>query len=49
MNHYSAKQFGNDARINTDKAFLNESAPDDVCFIEDAPLASYERWIDKSE
>ena len=47
MNHYSAKQFGNDAQINTDEAFLYESAPDDVCFVEDTPLASYEQWIDK--
>ena len=47
MNHYSAKQFEPDALINTDESFMNEAAPEDVCFAEDCSVAHYEQWIDK--
>lgn len=47
MNHYSAKQFGEDAKVNIDDSFLNEAAPGDVCFVEDTPVTPYEQWIEK--
>lgn len=49
MNHYSAGQFdaGNIHHLNIDDAFLREAVDGDYCFVEDAPLAPYERWIEK--
>lgn len=47
MNHYSAKQFGENARVNIDDSFLTEAAPGDVCFVEDTPAAPHEQWIEK--
>lgn len=47
MNHYSAKQFDPEALINADESFMNEAAPEDVCFAEDCSVAHYEQWIDR--
>lgn len=49
MNHYSAGQFdtGNIPHLNIDDAFLQEAVDGDYCFVEDASLAPYERWIEK--
>lgn len=48
MNHYSAGQF--DAGIphlNIDEGFLQEAVDGDYCFVENVPVAPYERWIEK--
>ncbi len=49
MNHYTQKQFANcDAtQINVDEDYLNEAAPGDYCFLENAAAASYAKWIEK--
>ena len=47
MNHYSAKQFGDNAQVNIDDSFLSKAAPTDACFVEDQSTAPYEQWIDK--
>lgn len=49
MNHYSAGQFdaGNISHLNIDDAFLQEAVDGDFCFVENSPLAPYERWIEK--
>lgn len=49
MNHYSASQFdaANIPHLNIDDAFLREAVDGDFCFVEDALLAPYERWIEK--
>lgn len=47
MNHYSAKQFGEEVQVNIDDSFLNEAAPGDACFVEDHPIALYQQWIEE--
>ena len=49
MNHYSAGQFdaGSIPHLNIDDAFLREAVDGDYCFVEDAPLAAFEKWIEK--
>ncbi len=49
MNHYSAGQFDdlNIPHLNIDDAFLQEAVDGDFCFVENSPLASFERWIEK--
>lgn len=49
MNHYSAKQFEADAapQINVDEDFMGEAVTGDYCFVEDADVLPYERWIEK--
>lgn len=49
MNHYSASQFDTDSlpRLNIDESFLQEAVEGDYCFVENTPLAPYERWIEK--
>ena len=49
MNHYSAQQFDADSiqHLNVDDAFLQEAVDGDYCFVEDAALAPFERWIEK--
>ena len=49
MNHYSAKQFDAESiqHLNVDDAFLQEAVDGDYCFVEDAALAPFERWIEK--
>ena len=44
MNHYSASQFDTESipNLNIDDAFLQEAAQGEYCFVEDAPLASFE-------
>ena len=49
MNHYSAQQFDAESiqHLNVDDAFLQEAVDGDYCFVEDAALAPFERWIEK--
>ena len=49
MNHYSAQQFDAESiqHLNVDDAFLQEAVQGDYCFVEDAALAPFERWIEK--
>ena len=49
MNHYSASQFDttNIPNLNIDDAFLQEATQGEYCFVEDASLAPYEKWIEK--
>lgn len=48
MNHYSASQFDPDIpHLNIDEAFLREAVDGDFCFVENVPVAPYERWIEK--
>ena len=49
MNHYSAQQFDAESiqHLNVDDAFLQEAVRGDYCFVEDAALAPFERWIEK--
>ena len=49
MNHYSASQFDTESipNLNIDDAFLQEAAQGEYCFVEDAPLASFEKWIER--
>lgn len=49
MNHYSAGQFDdlNIPHLNIDDAFLQEAGDGDFCFVENSPLAPFERWIEK--
>ena len=47
MNHYSASQFDTESipNLNIDDAFLQEAAQGEYCFVEDAPLASFENSL----
>ena len=49
MNHYSASQFDTESipNLNIDDAFLQEAAQSEYCFVEDAPLAPFEKWIER--
>lgn len=49
MNHYSEKQFQSHtaAHVNVDDNFLNEAAPGEYCFVEDKPIAPYEKWVEQ--
>ena len=49
MNHYSASQFDTESipNLNIDDAFLQEAAQGEYCFVEDAPLAPFEKWIER--
>lgn len=49
MNHYSASQFDTESipDLNIDDAFLQEAAQGEYCFVEDAPLAPFEKWIER--
>lgn len=49
MNHYSASQFDTTdiPNLNIDDAFLQEATQGEYCFVEDASLAPYEKWIEK--
>lgn len=49
MNHYSASQFDTESipNLNIDDAFLQEAAQGEYYFVEDAPLASFEKWIER--
>lgn len=49
MNHYSAQQFDAESiqHLNVDDAFLQEAVDGDYCFVEDAALTPFERWIEK--
>lgn len=49
MNHYSASQFHAESipNLNIDDAFLQEAAQGEYCFVEDAPLAPFEKWIER--
>lgn len=49
MNHYSASQFDTESipNLNIDDTFLQEAAQGEYCFVEDAPLASFEKWIER--
>ena len=49
MNHYSAQQFDAESirHLNVDESFLREAVEGDYCFIEDAALLPYERWVEK--
>ena len=49
MNHYSAQQFDAESiqHLNVDDAFLQEAVDGDYCFVENAALTPFERWIDK--
>ena len=49
LNHYSASQFDTESipNLNIDDAFLQEAAQGEYCFVEDAPLASFEKWIER--
>ena len=45
----SAQQFDAESiqHLNVDDAFLQEAVDGDYCFVEDAALAPFERWIEK--
>lgn len=47
INHYSANQFDTESipNLNIDDDFLQEAAKGEYCFVEDAPLAPFEKWI----
>ena len=49
MNHYSASQFDTESipNLNIDDAFLQKAAQGEYCFVEDAPLAPFEKWIER--
>lgn len=50
MNHYTLKQFSDaDAypQINVSDDFLSEAGPGEYCFVENAPLSDYSKWIEK--
>ncbi len=48
MNAYSKKQFSEVApSIRVDEAYLEKAKPGDFCFCEDAPLAPYQKKIEK--
>lgn len=48
MNHYSAGQFDTGIpHLNIDEGFLQEAVDGDFCFVENVPVAPYERWIEK--
>ena len=49
MNHYSASQFATESipNLNIDDAFLQKAAQGEYCFVEDAPLAPFEKWIER--
>lgn len=46
---YSAQQFDAESiqHLNVDDAFLQEAVDGDYCFVEDAALTPFERWIEK--
>lgn len=46
MNHYSAKQFSEDAVINIDENFLSEAIPGEYCFVENTAVRPYNKWIE---
>lgn len=49
INHYSANQFDTESipNLNIDDDFLQEAAKGEYCFVEDAPLAPFEKWIER--
>ena len=49
MDHYSAKQFdGYTApQLNIDDRFMWEAAPGELCFVEDVPVAHFEKWVEQ--
>ncbi len=51
INHYTEKQFSQDSNsaehLNVDDDFLDKAAPGEYCFVEDAPVASYESNTEK--
>lgn len=49
MNHYTEKQFSDmiTPQINVGDNYLNEAAPGDYCFVEDASVLPYEKWVEK--
>lgn len=51
INHYTEKQFSQDGNsavhLNVDDKFLDKAAPGEYCFVEDAPVASYESRAEK--
>lgn len=51
INHYSEKQFVQDGNstehLNVDDDFLDKAAPGEYCFVEDSPVAPYEKNAEK--
>ncbi len=49
LNKYSCELFAdvNNSNINIDDAFLSETAKGEFCFVEDADLKPFEKWIEK--
>ena len=49
MNKYSYELFEKSDRsnINVDSGFLSETANGEYCFVEDADLKPYEKWVEK--
>lgn len=49
VNHYTQKQFADaDApQLNVDENFLSEATSGEYCFVENVPVAPYEKWVEK--
>ncbi len=47
LDKYSSELFEGTTNINTDNAFLSEATTGEFCFVENADLSPYEKWIEK--